>query len=131
MSCTFLRSQNNSSDSIFEQTYEYINDMLKDEMPLSFKDAVMKSEVAFNNEVFDIEKVNQKYKILVQLANELSKSDLITYTEKDRDNIISSKVNTAEKYFTIRLEQPLPISTIMAQTNLISTIVRNWIKCMV
>lgn len=84
-----IKSQeNNLSENIFEQSYDYINGMLKDEIPLSFKDAVMKTEVAFNGEVFDIDKVNQKYRILVHLAKEFAKTELITYTGKDKDVIV-------------------------------------------
>jgi len=75
-------------DSIFQQSYDYINGMLKGETRLSFKDAVMKTEVAFNNEIFDIDKVNQKYRLLVHLAKEFAKTELITYAEKDRDIIV-------------------------------------------
>lgn len=88
LSNLILKSQSSLSDSIFEQTYEYIDCMLKGDMPLSFKNAVMKTEVAFNEEDFNIEKVNQKYRMLVQLAKELSRTDLITYTAKDQDIVI-------------------------------------------
>jgi len=89
LSNTVVRSQeHNTSNNIFEQSYDYINNMLTGSIPLSFKDAVMKSEVAFNNEAFDIEKVNQNYKTLVYLINEFAKSELITYTPKDRDVIV-------------------------------------------
>ncbi len=86
----FLKSQeqNIPSENIFEQSYGYINGMLKDEIPLNFKDAVLQTEIAFNNELFDIEKVNQKYRLLVHLAKEFAKSELITYSGKDKDIIV-------------------------------------------
>lgn len=73
--------------NVFEQSYDYINSMLVGDIPISFKDAVLNTEVAFNNETFDIELVNQKYRLLIHLAKELSKSNLITYNGKDRDII--------------------------------------------
>lgn len=89
LSNTVVRSQeHNTSNNIFERSYDYINNMLTGSIPLSFKEAVMKSEVAFNNEAFDIEQVNQNYKTLVYLINEFAKSELITYTQKDRDVIV-------------------------------------------
>lgn len=81
-------TKNNSSESIFEQSYSYINSMLKDEIPLSFKDAVMSTEEAFNGEVFDIDKVNQNYRNLVHLAKGLIKTELITYTGEDKDIVV-------------------------------------------
>ena len=86
----FLKSQEQDilSENIFEQSYGYINGMLKDEIPLNFKDAVLQTEIAFNNELFDIEKVNQKYRLLVHLAKEFAKSELITYSGKDKDIIV-------------------------------------------
>ncbi|WP_280647436.1 MULTISPECIES: hypothetical protein [unclassified Dysgonomonas] len=81
------KGKNDLSYNAFEESYDYINTMLKDEIPLYFKNAVLNTEVAFNDEKFDIEKVNQKYRLLVHLAKEFSKGNLISYIGKDKDII--------------------------------------------
>jgi len=89
LSTFFLKGQDKDSQTnVFEQSYSYINDMLRDSIPLSFKDAVLKTEIAYNGESFDIDKVNQKYRLLVHLAKEFAKSDLITYSGKDKDIVV-------------------------------------------
>jgi len=80
-----ITSQVNNS---FQESYDYINRMLIDEVPLSFKDAVMNTEMAFYDGIIDNEKIDRKYNILLHLAKQLSNSDLITYAEKDKDNIV-------------------------------------------
>lgn len=83
------KSQNtNISDSIFHQTYDYINSMLADEIPLSFKQAVMMTEDAYFGGELNPDLINQKYKLLIQIINEMSNSELITYEGDDIDNIV-------------------------------------------
>ncbi|MDH6308515.1 hypothetical protein M2451_000826 [Dysgonomonas sp. PFB1-18] len=96
------KEKNDLSYNAFEESCDYINTMLKDEIPLYFKNAVLNTEVAFNDEKFDIEKVNQKYRLLVHLAKEFSKGNLISYIGKDKDIITKHAAIFKVKYLQIR-----------------------------
>lgn len=80
-----LKSQ---ESNMFQESYDYINSMLKGEVSLSFKDAVMNTEMAFYNGKLENEKIDRKYNILLHLAKQLSSSNLITYAEKDKEDIV-------------------------------------------
>ncbi|MBB4037672.1 hypothetical protein GGR21_003593 [Dysgonomonas hofstadii] len=83
-----LRSQNiDLLENIYEQSYNYINSMLKDSVPLSFRDAVFISEYAYYDGMLDTQLINEQYETICRLINGLSQSELITYTEKDKDII--------------------------------------------
>ncbi|MDH6310547.1 hypothetical protein M2451_003363 [Dysgonomonas sp. PFB1-18] len=85
-----IKSQENnlSVHNVFLQSYDYINGMLTDSIPLSFKNAVFITEDAYYGESLETDTLNQKYEILLNLIENLSKSDLITYTGNDKDVII-------------------------------------------
>lgn len=80
--------ESNLRDSIYHHTYDYINSMLAGEIPLSFKEAVMRTEDAYFNGKMNPDLINEKYKLLVKMVNEIANSELITYSGKDKDNII-------------------------------------------
>jgi len=84
-----LRGQENSSSGydIFEQSYNYINGMLTDSIPLSFKDAVFIIEDAYYDGALKTDILNQKYEILLGLIENISKSDLITYSGEDKKDV--------------------------------------------
>lgn len=89
LSIPALKSQDtNSSESIYEQSYNYINNMLKDSIPLSFKDAVLFTELAYYDGILDTQMIDQEYETLCRLIDGLSKSELISYTEKDKNTIV-------------------------------------------
>jgi len=77
--------ENTDSDMIFQQSYDFINSMLIGDIPLSFKDAVWATESAYNEGISNIEKLNQEFDILLRLIDDISKSDLITYSGKDKE----------------------------------------------
>jgi hypothetical protein len=62
--------------------------MLSNKTALNFKDAVLFTEYAYYDEKLDTHIINEQYETLVCLIKGLSKSELITYTEKDRDIIV-------------------------------------------
>ncbi|MBF0647417.1 hypothetical protein IR083_01120 [Dysgonomonas sp. GY75] len=88
-SITIESQENNlSGHDIFRQSYDYINGMLTDSIPLSFKDAVFITEDAYYGGSLETDTLNQKYGILLSLIENISHSELITYTQKDRDVIV-------------------------------------------
>lgn len=88
-SITIKSQENNlSGHNIFQQSYDYINGMLTDSIPLSFKDAVFSTEDAYYGGSLETDTLNQKYEILLNLIENISKSNLITYTQKDKDIVV-------------------------------------------
>jgi len=73
--------------NIYQNTYNYIDKMLTDEIPLSFKDAVFATENTFENGSLDLDMLNNEIITLVQLSNIISNSGLIEYQGKDKDYI--------------------------------------------
>ncbi|MCL1937503.1 MAG: hypothetical protein FWF52_03790 [Candidatus Azobacteroides sp.] len=69
----------------YQQSYDFIHKMLRDEIPLSFKDAVWATENAYWDDRLDIKAFNQEIEFLVQLCDIISNSELITYAGKDKD----------------------------------------------
>ncbi|WP_165044863.1 hypothetical protein [Dysgonomonas sp. ZJ709] len=83
-SSSILKSQEiTPPDSIFGQAYNYINGMLNDDIPLSFKDAVFSTETAYYGRTLNLEALNEEYSLLLNLVENISNSNLITYTGKD------------------------------------------------
>jgi hypothetical protein len=72
----------------YQSTYDYISSMLTGEIPLSFKDAVFATEIAYYGEDIDIEYLNSEINFLVELVSVISNSDLVLYEKKDRDIIL-------------------------------------------
>jgi len=93
------------SPNIYQQTYDYINKMLNDEFPLNFKNAVFATENAYWNDSLDLDMLNHKIEILVQLSGIISNSELINYQEKDKDYI--TKHAAIFKVFTDSIIIPL------------------------
>jgi len=75
----------------YHSTYNFINRMLMDEVPLNFRDAVFLTENAFASGDIDINSINQEIDILTELVNIISNSEMITYTEKGSDQDIVKK----------------------------------------
>ena len=71
----------------YQQAHRYINDMLMDKIPLSFKNAVYTTENAYYDNELDIENLNQEIEVLAKLANVISDTELITYEKKDKEII--------------------------------------------
>ena len=70
----------------YQNAYNFINKMLCDEIPLSFKDAVWATENAYFDDDLNIETLDQEIKMLVELTRFVSTDTaLITYTKKDKD----------------------------------------------
>ncbi|MCL1938195.1 MAG: hypothetical protein FWF52_07355 [Candidatus Azobacteroides sp.] len=69
----------------YQQSYDFIHKMLRDEMPLSFKDAVWATENAYENDRLDIKACDQEIEFLTQLCGIISNTELIAYTGKDKD----------------------------------------------
>ena len=72
----------------YYSTYDFITLMLSGEMPLSFKDAVFATEIAYYDEDIDIEDLYDEIDVLVRLSRVISNSELITYEKKDKDVIL-------------------------------------------
>jgi hypothetical protein len=80
-----LNAQNdNKGSSHYHNVYDFINRMLEDNIPLSFKNAVYATENAYYDNELDIENLNQEIEVLVKLANVISDTELITYKKKDK-----------------------------------------------
>jgi len=73
--------------NIYQSTYNFIDKMLNDESPLNFKNAVFATENAFRDDSLDLDMLNHKIEMLVQLSSIISNSELINYQEKDKDYI--------------------------------------------
>jgi len=91
--------------NLYWQSYNYINKMLRDEAPLSFKNAVWATENAYHNDSLNMEAFNQEIDKLARLANFISHSELINYQEKDKNNI--TKHAALFKVFTDSIIIPL------------------------
>lgn len=72
----------------YYSTYDFINSMLRDETPLSFKDAVFATEIAYSENDIDVEDLYNEIDVLVRLVRIISNSDLITYEKKDKDIVV-------------------------------------------
>lgn len=88
LSSSILKSQEiTPQDSIFGQAYNYIDGMLTDDIPLSFKDAVFSTEAAYYGGTLNLETLNKEYGLLLNLVENISKSNLITYAGKDAETV--------------------------------------------
>ena len=101
--CTISLSA--QQQDLYWQSYDYINKMLRDEAPLSFKNAVWATENAYHNDSLNIEAFNQEINKLARLANFISNTGLIIYTGKDKDFI--AKHAALFKVFTDSIIIPL------------------------
>lgn len=77
-----------AQQTYYEQAYSNIENMLSGKVNLNFKDAVLFTEYAYYDGKLDIQIINEQYETLLRLINGLSKSNLITYAEKDKDIIV-------------------------------------------
>jgi hypothetical protein len=82
-----LNTSANTQEKYYS-TYGFINSMLANEIPLSFKDAVFATEMAYYENDVDVEDLNNEIDILVRLVKVISNSDLITYEKKDKDIVV-------------------------------------------
>jgi hypothetical protein len=68
-----LKSQNNNKISdIYEVSYNYINDMLLEKTPISFKDAVFATENAYYDGNINIKSFDQGISALVNIVKTVS-----------------------------------------------------------
>jgi hypothetical protein len=107
----------NDADSTlktYEETFNYINKMLKDSLPLNFKNAVWATEKTYYDDTLDIATLNQEIEVLTMLCNMLSNTELITYTQKDKD--FTTKHAAIFKVFTDSILVPLDSNYIFIHT---------------
>lgn len=83
---SYLTSFAQLSDT-YIKSYDFISNMLLNEEPLNFKNAVLTSENAYYDGMLDINACNQEIETLVKLTRVISNYDLINYNEKDKDII--------------------------------------------
>jgi hypothetical protein len=72
----------------YQWSYNYINSMLQGEESLSFINAVFAVEDAYFDGELEVDVFNQELDILLRLIKSLSNSDFMTYTGKDKSEII-------------------------------------------
>ena len=77
-----------NSQEKYQSAYNFISSMLSEERPLSFKDAVFATEMAFYEDDINIEDFYNEVDALAELVKRISNSDLITYTKRDKDIIV-------------------------------------------
>ena len=99
---------------IYQQTFDYINSMLTDEIPLSFKEAVLATENAYRYDTLNIKAFSQKIELLAKLSNIISNTELITYTGKDKN--VVTKHAALFKVITDSLLIPLDSTHIFVHT---------------
>lgn len=72
-------------DHTFQQAYNYIDGMLKDDIPLNFKDAVFSTEAAYFGGTLNLEVLNKKSSLLLSLIKNISNPELINYPGEDAE----------------------------------------------
>ncbi|MFR3216461.1 MAG: hypothetical protein ACLTWE_07860 [Dysgonomonas mossii] len=77
-----------AQQTYYEQAYSHINNMLSDKIVLNFKNAVLFTEYAYFDGKLNTQTIDQEYETLYRLIDGLSKFELISYTEKDKDAIV-------------------------------------------
>lgn len=85
---SFTHLTTHAQQNYYEQAFSHIENMLVGKAELNFKDAVLLTEYAYYDGKLATETINQEYEALVHIINNLSKSNLITYTGKDKDVIV-------------------------------------------
>lgn len=90
LTIVLLYSLNTSANTQekYNSTYNFINSMLSGEIPLSFKDAVFATEMAYYENDVDVEDLNNEIDVLVRLVKAISNPDLITYEKRDKDIVV-------------------------------------------
>lgn len=84
---SFANLISHAQQDYYEQAYSNIENMLSDKTELNFKDAVLFTEYAYYDGRLDTQLINEEYETLCRLINGLSQSELITYTDGDKDII--------------------------------------------
>lgn len=74
-----------AQEAYYEQAYSSIENMLSGKVELNFKDAVLLTEYAYYDGALNTQLINEEYETLCRLINGLSQSQLITYTDNDKD----------------------------------------------
>lgn len=100
--CAFSHSVK-AQDYLYEDSYNFLLDMLEDKEPYSFKKAVFSVENAYNNGVLNEDYLNQKIEFLKTLSLKIIESRTLKYKEKD-----STKVSKYASLFSI-LTDSIPI----------------------
>ncbi|MDL2303587.1 hypothetical protein LJC28_04250 [Dysgonomonas sp. OttesenSCG-928-D17] len=88
LAISFTNLAVHSQEIYYDQAYSSIENMLSGKIELDFKDAVLFTEYAYYDGRLDTQLINEEYETLYRLINGLSQSELITYTEKDKDIIV-------------------------------------------
>ena len=102
------------SSQYYKEAYEYIDEMLKEEIFLDFKSAVFVTENAFYDDNLNINDFNQNIELLSSLVNFLSDSDIIVYDKKDDD--IVKKHASLFKVMTDSIYIPLDSTHLFVHT---------------
>lgn len=85
---TIALSQNlKAQDYLYEESYNFLSDMLEDKELYSFKNAVFSVENAYSNGVLNKEYLNQKITFLKTLSLKLIESRTLKYQEKDLEKV--------------------------------------------
>jgi hypothetical protein len=82
-----ISSAFSQTEEIYSKTYDYIHQMLEEQIPLSFKNAVFATENAYLDNQLSLDEYNREIEILVRLASVLSNSEQMTYKGKDSEMI--------------------------------------------
>ena len=78
----------NNTQKLYQSAYNIINSMLKSEIPLSFKNAVFATEIAYYGDDVNIEDLYDEINILAGLVNVVSNTNFLIYDKKDKDIIL-------------------------------------------
>ncbi len=71
----------------YQKSYDFINNMLTDNIPLNFMGAVFSTENAFYSGELNMDELNQELELLIYITNAISIPSLPTYDKKDRETI--------------------------------------------
>jgi hypothetical protein len=90
----------------YQSTYDFINQMLLDETPLNFKNAVFATENAFLDNTLNLDEYNQEIEMLASIATLVSNYTLSTYKKKDKEIVgkHAGLFETITDSVTIRLD---------------------------
>lgn len=105
----------NAQSTFYEHAYSNIKSMLSGKAYLNFKEAVLLTENAYYDGKLDIHKLAQQDEILSYIIGNLSKTELINYSEKDKD--IVTKHAAIFKILTDTILVPMDSNRIFVHTS--------------
>ncbi len=103
-----------AQSTFYEHAYSNIENMLSGKAYLNFKEAVLLTENAYYDGKLDIHKLAQQDEILSYIIGNLSKTELINYSEKDKD--IVTKHAAIFKILTDTILVPMDSNRIFVHT---------------